>query len=114
VEPSRSWQNRQNLPRHHNRTRWSPQLPTHVRVVISQDDWTLRRIEYLRSVSQRRAKWTREADAPLQALAVIDVIMSSSMHDLDDGLFQPPDVTLEIVDHTQQFLRSILSDSAGE
>jgi hypothetical protein len=96
------------------RTRSSPQLPTHVRVVISQDDWTLRRIEYLRSVSPRRAQWTHEADSPLQPLAVIDVIKSSSTHDPDDGLFQPPDGTLEIVDHTQQFLRSILSDSAGE
>ena len=83
-----------------------PQLPTHVRVVIFQQDLTLRRIEYLCVAPDKRAKILDDHDVHHRTISVIE-IAESSLEDLDEGLFVPPSDVQQVVDHTQQYLHYI-------
>jgi hypothetical protein len=86
---------------------WLTQLPTHVRVVVSQQDLALRRVEYLGVASDRRATNVDDADVLLRTISVLEISGASPLEDLDEGLFLPPADVQQVVDHTQQFLRYI-------
>jgi hypothetical protein len=86
---------------------WLMQLPTHVRVVVCQRDLALRRVEYLGTAADRRAKNVDDFDVHRRTISVLEISGISPREDLDEGLFTPPADAQQVVDHTQQFLRYI-------
>jgi hypothetical protein len=86
---------------------WLAQLPTHVRVVVSQQDLALRRIEYLGAAHDRRANNLDDPDVHRRTISILEISEASPLEDLDEGPFMPPADVQQVVDHTQQFLRYI-------
>ncbi|MCL4202650.1 MAG: hypothetical protein KJ000_09150 [Pirellulaceae bacterium] len=83
------------------------QLPTNIRIAFDKQDLLLRRIEYLRREESEISKSSENVEVELRLLAMIEVIRVSDGEMPDDRLFICEPGNLEIVDHTDRYLRAM-------
>jgi len=87
-----------------DRTARLPHVPTHVRVVVRQQDSQLQRVEYLRAREEDPSGNQAIAAQKWQTLAVLDILDAAGGVPLDDGLFVCDPGQQEVADHTDRYL----------